>query len=156
MFVPTVILSAAMAATPPTPIDRVTVEQAADSAQLFGFDADGQVAIELSVWFAEDEPRVAAALPSGGYIVVGTAGILDSHDYDSVKAQMVELGEAFLDVDVDTEQATWFECGLAAAGAVSGVVAVNPWCIGSAILAACECVPLMIEEFEDMNCPLLD
>jgi hypothetical protein len=156
VLIPTAIMSAAMAASSPTPIDHVTVEQAADSAQVLGYAADGQVAIELSIWLAEDEPRLAATLPSGAYLIIGADGIIDSHDYDSVKAQFVSLSEA-LDITAETAQATWLECGLAAAGAIGGCVAVRPFaCVGGSILAACECLPLTIDEFEDMHCPLLD
>jgi hypothetical protein len=156
MFLPIVVISAAMAAPPPTHIDHVIVEQSADSAQVLGYDADGEVAIELSIWLAEDEPRIAATLPSGGYLLIGAEGIIDSHDHDSVKAQFVELSEA-LDITAEVEQATWLECGLAAAGAIGGCVGVRPLaCVGGSILAACECLPLTIDEFEGMHCPLLD
>ncbi len=157
MLTPAVFISAAMAATPPTPIDHVTVEQSANSAQVLGYGDDGQVAIELSVWLVEDEPRVAATLPSGGYLIIGADGLIDSLDYETVTAQFVELSEA-LDVTAEVvEQASWLECGMAAAGAIGGYVGVRPFaCVGGGILAACECLPLMVEEFEDMNCPLLD
>lgn len=160
MFLLTVVMSVYMAATPPsvppTPIDHVTVEQSADSAQVLGYGDGGEVAIELWIWLAETEPRLAVMLPSGGYLLIGPNGIIDSHDYDSVKAQFVELSEA-LDVTAEVEQASWFECGLAAAGAIGGCVAVRPLaCVGGSILAACECLPLTVDEFEGMNCPLLD
>jgi hypothetical protein len=37
--------------------------------------------------------------------------------------------------------------------AVVEIVAVSPFAIVSAVLAACECLPLLVDEFEDIECP---
>ncbi len=148
----------------PTPIHHVTVEQATDSAQVIGYgdrDGDGELepVIEIAVWHAEGEPRLAATLPDGAYLFVsindGEAAV-DSHDGEAVEAQLGELN-AKLEISAGgVETASWLDCGLAATATVMQAAAANPWCIGSAILAACECLPLIVDEFEGMHCPLLD
>lgn len=163
MFGQTVILHAAIAGHDPIPIHHVAVEQSRDSALVIGYsdsDADGEPepVIEIAVWHAEGEPRLAATLPDGAYLlvrVVDGEAMIDSHDRDSVTRRLAELNGA-LEIMAETEQATWLECGLSAAGTLFQAAAANPWCVGSAILAACECLPLIVDEFEGMHCPLLD
>lgn len=123
MFTHAVMLTATMGfqQITPTPIDHVDVEQTDDSAYVLGYDADGEPAIELAIWHAEGEPRLAAMLPSGAYLFVslhdGQARI-DGQDREAVAAQLAELEE-----------------------------------VGGSILAACACLPLVVEEFEPYDCP---
>lgn len=155
MHVPAMILRAALAAAPPTPIDHVTVEQSSAAAQVIGFDATGEPAIELVVWMADGEPRLTATLPNGeSYVTVvirdGEA-IIDSQDLAGVEAQLAALNLAL------AEPASWLECAVETGSAIGGCIAASPWlCVGGAVFAACECLPLMIDEFEGMHCPLLD
>lgn len=158
MFTHAVTLTATMGfqQITPTPIDHVDVEQTDDSAYVIGYDADGEPAIELAIWHAEGEPRLAAMLPSGAYLFVslheGEARI-DGQDREAIAAQLAEL-DAVLDIDADTTQAGWVDCAVGVGTAVGGCVAVTVLgCVGGSILAACACLPLVVEEFEPYDCP---
>lgn len=140
----------------PTHIDRVAVEQTDDSAYVLGYGVDGEPAIELAIWHAEGEPRLAATLPSGAYLFVSLndgEATIDAQDREAVAAQLAELNEA-MDVGVETEQAGWVDCAVSTAGAVGGCIVVAVLgCVGGSIMAACSCLPLLVEEFETYDCP---
>jgi hypothetical protein len=160
MFTHAVILTAIIGVDPiaftATPIDHVAVERTDDSAYVLGYGVDGEPAIELAVWHVEGEPRLAATLPSGAYVFVSLhdgEATIDALDREAVAGQLAELNEA-LDVDAMTEQAGWVDCAVSAGTAVGGCIAVAfIGCVGGSILAACSCLPLVVDEFEEYDCP---
>jgi hypothetical protein len=60
---------------------------------------------------------------------------------------------AVVDLLAQTEQAGWLPCAFHSAMAVVEVAHANPIALASAVLAACECLPLLVDEFEDIECP---
>lgn len=139
----------------PIPLDHVTVERSDESTHVLGY-ADGAVAIEVVVWRSEGAPRLGVTLPDGSYMFAHVNGddvTVDTDDRIKVEAQLAELGEA-MDVDAKTETAGWLDCGLEAVGAAGACIAVVPhWCIIGTIAAACTCLPEIIDEFENYDCP---
>jgi hypothetical protein len=139
----------------PIPLDHVTVERSGESTHVLGY-ADGAVAIEVVVWRSEGAPLLSVTLPDGSYMFTQVHGddvTIDTDDRTKVEAQLAELGEA-MDVDAETETAGWLDCGLEAVGAAGACIAVVPhWCIIGTIAAACTCLPEIVDEFEDYDCP---
>ena len=145
----------------PTQIDHVTIEQSSDMAHVLAYDSGGQVAGEiiLSHEIATDEQgqrtaelHLDATFPDGAYmfVVVTDDGEQTVEIEGNAAAQIAEI-QAIL-VDVDTE-AKWWKCageiGLAAAAYVS----VHPVAaLATTVLAACECLPLVVDEFAGMEC----
>jgi hypothetical protein len=60
---------------------------------------------------------------------------------------------AVVDLLAQTEQVGWFPCAFHGAMAVVEIAHANPIANASAVLAACECLPLLVDEFEDIECP---
>jgi hypothetical protein len=137
------------------PIDHVSVERSGESTHVLGY-ADGNVAITVVVWWSEGAPRLGVTLPDGSYMFAHVHGDdvnIDTDDRTKVEAQLAELNEAF-DVDAETQQAGWLDCGLEAVGAAGACIAVVPsWCIIGTIAAACTCLPELVDEFEEYDCP---
>jgi hypothetical protein len=145
----------------PTQIDHVTVEQSSDAAHVLAYDSDGQVAGEiiLSHEIGTDETgeptaelHIDAIFPDGAYMfaVVTDDGEQTVTTEGNAAAQIAEI-QAIL-VDVDTK-AKWWKCageiGLAAAAYIS----VHPIAaLATTVLAACECLPLIVDEFAGMEC----
>jgi hypothetical protein len=61
---------------------------------------------------------------------------------------------AVLDLLAQTEQAGWAPCAFHGVMAVVELAHANPIGIASAVAAACECLPLLVDEFQDLECPL--
>lgn len=74
-------------------------------------------------------------------------------------AEFEERAQAVLELSVtmgapDSEEGGWLECGLGVAATAAACAAAQPWlCIGGSIATACSCLPKLIEEFEDLECP---
>jgi hypothetical protein len=49
-------------------------------------------------------------------------------------------------------QASWLECAAYTAITIGEIAHVNPWAVATAVLAACECLPEIVDEFEGMEC----
>lgn len=144
--------------TPPTKIDHVTVEQSSDAAHVLAYDSDGQVAGEviLSHEIGGDETvalHIDAIFPDGAYMfaVVTDDGEQTVETEGNAAAQIAEIQAVLV---AHQENASWFDCALAAALAAEGCITVNPFaCVGGGIAAACLCLPEIVDEFEDMECP---
>ena len=142
----------------PTQIDHVTLEQSSDAAHVLAYDSDGQVAGEiiLSYEIGADETaelHMDAIFPDGAYMfaVVTDDGEQTVETEGNATAQIAEIQAALL---ANEETASWFDCALAAALAAEGCIMVNPFaCVGGGIAAACLCLPEIVDEFEDMECP---
>lgn len=139
----------------PIPIDYVTVARSSESTHVFGYAAR-DVAVEVAIWLSDGEPRLAVTMPDGSYLFAAVHDgdvTIDSNDFELIEAQLGEL-EQTMDLTATVEQAGWVDCGLEVVGtglACAGVQAVL--CVVGSIASACTCLPLVVEEFEDMDCP---
>lgn len=155
MLASTITITTALAAS--IPIDHVTVERSTNSAHVFGYTHDGEVAAEIAVWQVEGEPRLAVTLPDGSYLFASLRdgeAMIDTNDRDAIAAQLAEMSEV-MDISAEIETTGWVDCGLEAVGAAGACAVVVAYfgCVVGTIAAACTCLPLLVEEFEDLDCP---
>jgi hypothetical protein len=151
-----VLASAPESSTPTATPPRATVEleHTDDSVQVTARDTDGEVSAELFLWTdGEGRLRFDAAWPDGLYLSViddGEDATIDTDDQAEAAARLELL-------DVTIREATarrWVPCvfGILATGAACA--AAQPvWCVGGAVVAACECMPLTSKKLEDIECP---
>src|SRR5262245_29065358 len=141
----------------PTQIDHVNVEQSSDAAHVLAYDSDGQVVGEiiLSHEIGKDETaelHLDAIFPDGAYMfaVVTDDGGQTVEIEGNAAAQIAEI-QAFL-VDNETE-AAWWKCVGEIGLAALAIVEVKPIvATATTIMAACECLPLIVDEFAGMEC----
>lgn len=143
----------------PVPLDepiRVEVHYAGDSTHVLAFDEHDQVTAEIGVWIVDGgHIRIDAAFPDDIRASVTTDANgrvlnIDNEDH----AQVAPRIAAVADLLADTEQAGWAPCAFHSVMAVVEVAHVNPLALASTVLAACECLPLLVDEFKDLECPL--
>jgi hypothetical protein len=126
------------------PIADVEVIESADSAHVLAYDPDGEVAAEVVVWGRDGEVRFDAVFPDGLYVSLVTDGEtvnVESDDVEEAAARMGEIRDFLVQLE---PQAGPIPCGAAVVG---GIVIVD------AVLAACECLPLLVDEWEGYHCP---
>lgn len=137
------------------PITDVEVVESADSTHVLAFDPDGEVAAEVVVWAVEGEIRLDALFPDGLYLSVVTDGESVTIESDDA-AEVAERMGALLDHLGQTEQEgeEWGDCAGHAAHAAVGCALARPFmCVVGSVIAACECLPLLVDEFEGYSCP---
>lgn len=157
----TAILSSILALAPPdTPppafdVSDVDSEQGDRSYHLNAYDADGEVSAELIAWGdADGVLHIDVVFPDGLYAMATIHGedvTVDSPDPAEVAARAQAIGD-FLRETGDLEK-PWAPCALGIVGTVVGVVGANPWVLVTTYGMACSCLPLLIEEFEEIKCP---
>jgi hypothetical protein len=157
------LLSLVLAGAPESqPTPPPTVEARPDSTHVLTYDSDGEVVAELVAARTDtggihldarfpDGASVnveisAAALASGD---VGEA-LVECVDCESANAQLAGVQDVLNDVD---HQAGWVPCAIHSTMAIVEVAHANPWAVVSAVLAACSCLPELVEEFENIKCP---
>jgi hypothetical protein len=143
------------AQSPTTTPSRVEVNRGSESTQIVAFDAADQVAAEIVVWIvAPGHIRIDAIFPDDVHamaIVNGRGEVIaiDNEDRERVAPRIA----AVVDLLAETEQAGWLPCAFHGAMTIVEIAHANPLALASGILAACECIPLLIEEFEEIKCP---
>jgi hypothetical protein len=152
------ILSWALAAAPSSPPEPFTVVQvdmdrSDESTQLTAYGPDGEVAGEVFVWVdVNGQIRLDAMFADGLYMAVSTDGtevMIDAADTAVVAARMNEITVA-----LEQTSGEWGTCAWEAGVAVIECAAVRPiLCIGGTIVAACTCLPLLVDEWEGYSCP---
>jgi hypothetical protein len=152
------LLSWVLAGAPASPAESFTVvevdmERSDESTQLTAYGPDGEVAGEVFMWAdADGRIRLDAMFADGLYLSVATDGndvTIDTDDAAAVAMRMDEITAAL-------EQASgeWGTCAWEAGVAAIECVAVRPiLCIGGTIVAACTCLPLLVDEWEGYSCP---
>jgi hypothetical protein len=151
---PLLALAFTSSAQSPSP-SRVEVNLGPESTQIVAFDAADQVAAEIVVWIvAPDHIRIDAIFPDDVHamaIVNGRGEVIaiDNEDRERVAPRIA----AVVDLLAETEQAGWLPCAFHGAMTIVEIAHANPLALASGILAACECIPLLIEEFEEIKCP---
>lgn len=153
------MVAAVLASAPESPpdtftVERVEVDRSDTSVHLIPLDANGEPTGEVVFWVDGDERiHLDANFADGHYLsatVDGEDVTIETDDREQVAARVDEIRAS-----LDGTEASLGGCGWAVAGAVAGCVAVIPWaCVGGAIVSACECLPIAVDEFEGMDCPL--
>lgn len=134
-------------------ISDVEVVESADSTSLFAYDHEREVAAEIVVSINDGKIKLDALFPDGLYLSVVTDGDAVNIDTDDAEEAAARLGkiDAFLQ---ETEpQKGEVPCAAALVAGAVHAAAASPWVIVEAILAACECLPLLVDEWEDYHCP---
>jgi hypothetical protein len=140
--------------TPPRNIESVELDRSEDTVQITARDSEGEVSAEIVVWGREGEVRFDALFPDGLYLSVVTDGETVTVDSDDPQEAAVRVGEIH-DFLMQTEpQEGPAQCGGAVAMGIAHAVAGSPWVIVEAVFAACECLPLLVDEWEGYHCPL--
>lgn len=138
---------------PNEPVE-VEVIQGPDSTHVLAYDAAGEVAAELVIWSSEPgEIRFDATYPDGLYMsaVANSDGYtVDTEDAAEVGRRVKELESVMAQLD---PQASVGGCAFHVVGTTLSIIAVHPWAVAEAIVAACECLPLIVDEWEGYHCP---
>jgi hypothetical protein len=157
----TTILSWALAGAPASTTDSappratVEVERTDDTVQITERDLHGEVSAELFMWTDRDgRLRFDATWPDGLYLSVindGEDATIDTADRAEVATRLELLDAAIQSASTGKG---WVGCVFGVAATAAACAAVHPfWCVGGGLVAACECLPLVVKEFEDIECP---
>jgi hypothetical protein len=141
-----------------TQIDHVIVEQSSDAAHVLAYNSDGQVVGEIILSHETGTSETAelhldAIFPDGAYMfaVVTDDGEQKVEIQGNAAAQIAEI-QAIL-VDVDGTKAKWWKCAGEIGLATAAFIAVHPvTALATTVLAACECLPLLVDDFAGMEC----
>jgi hypothetical protein len=74
----------------------------------------------------------------------------DSDDAQEAAARMDEIRDVLARTD---PQAGRVPCAGAVVSGIYHAATANPWVIVDAVFAACECLPLIVDEWEGYHCP---
>jgi hypothetical protein len=134
------------------PLARAEVEVEPDSAHVLAYDTEGEVAAEIVVWHYGEEIRLDALFPDGTSLnatILGGTVTVDSDDLEAARTQIVAVRNLLHDID---PQKGWLKCAAYAAISIEELAHASPIGVATAVLAACECLPLIIDEWEGMEC----
>jgi hypothetical protein len=160
MYTTTIALALALApstptdyAPPPFEVGRVALIRTDPCADIEAFDSAGHFAGSVTLCANEAGlVDVDADFVDGLYLVLryDDAGnpVIDSNDATDAAERLRVIAGVAVPVD------GWFPCALGVAGTVGAIIAVNA--VGAVIntyAMACECLPLLVEEFEEIDCP---
>jgi hypothetical protein len=163
MLTPAVI-STVLALAPPTDLappdfsvqlDSVEFIDGGEDVQLVAYDAGGEVIGSIAFWASEDGAVWVVSDYADGYTVVAISPAGDVRTEstlspDVTAARAIVIGER---IDPDSVQEGKGACALSAAGTVISCAAASWWCPFTAISTACNCLPLIVKEWEGKKCP---
>lgn len=156
MITPTIALALALAPDTSPPRYNFDVADAEvvtgdRSTHLLAFDADGEVSAEIVVWIdVDDQPRLDITFADGLYLRVTGDGRAESPDAVEVAARALLITDWLSTAQV---QEGWGGCLTSAAAAVGSCAGGLIACPFAAAFAACDCIPVLFDEFEEMSCP---
>jgi hypothetical protein len=150
------IIALALAASPtdwahPTfDVSDVEVQARGPSSHMTTFDADGEVSAEIVVQLDESgQPRIDVVFADGLHL-----SIVDGKVETDNEAEVAERADAIERwLAANDPQADWIPCAIATAETIRHGVTASPWVLVSSYVAACTCLPLLVEEWEDYSCP---
>jgi hypothetical protein len=170
MLDPTPAILAALLASPavgntnPNTYDYAQVVEAHRSEQdveIHVLDSEGELEAVLVITIAESETgaqiRVEADFSDGLYMsssaTPSSERLIESNNATVVEERLAAILD--LQKDPDGTQSSPGGCAWAVVGTAAGCIAVQfVFCTIGGIVAACECLPEFVEEFEDIECPL--
>lgn len=137
------------------PLTRVEFERTSISSHVLAYDEAGDVAAEVILWRDADLIRLDAVFPDGLVLAAtfdGTEFVVVENTEPATIATRLAAVSDLLAVDQPLIERSWLECGAYAAIAAAELAHANPLGIPTVILAACKCIPEIIDEFEGMEC----
>jgi hypothetical protein len=130
-----------------------------DDVVLHAYDVDAQVIGSIALWAERDGTIVVVSdygdgfaqttiLPSGQVVTEATLSA------EAIAERAVAMANQLnREYAPQAQAAGWLSCSLSVVGTAISCAGAQPWCPIAASVAACNCVPLMSEEFEEMKCP---
>jgi hypothetical protein len=155
------ILAATLSTVPPAAVPpasqltRAEFERSPSSVHVLAFDANEDVAAEVILWRVDQRHlRIDALFPDGILLTAVFDGdsitTLDNDEPEVVAARLAAVIDLLASASVS--QANWTKCAGYAAFAAWELSHASPIGVVGAVLAACECLPEIIDEFEGMEC----
>jgi hypothetical protein len=153
------VLAPAPVSQPPTEVRApdiltIDVERSDDTAQITARDINGEISAEMFIWLDGDgRTRLNATWPDGLYVSViadGETVTVDSDNQREATARMQEIHDFLQQTD---PQAGPVPCAVATVSGIFHAITANPLVVVDAVLAACECLPLVVDEWEGYHCP---
>jgi hypothetical protein len=152
-----IILATALSATPP--LARAEVEHGPDSTHVLAFDTNEDVAAEVVVWHVDHRHiRIDALFPDGLTLsaqvaVSGDVVSIDSDDPQVVAGRLSAVDDLLAGGLADGAlEGSWLKCAAYAAITAFELAHASPIAVPTAILAACECLPEIVDEWEGLEC----
>jgi hypothetical protein len=146
-------------APPPPPgmsvnfvVDRAEVEQWDNSSHLITYDADGEVTASLVIWSDESgQLRFDADFADGlrlSAVIVDEEVQIESDDSAEVVARVAAI-DGYLKSGDEHLKGSWLTCAAKTAATAFYCASANPvLCLSGTVLAACDCVPLILGKGE--------
>jgi hypothetical protein len=169
MYTTGTLLSWVLAVAPATPTDfdtrvsDIEVVTANDAAEVLVYDGAGEVSAVLVIWIdSEQRVRLDADFADGLYlstVVDGEDPVIESNNRAVVAERLSTIMDntsALDDVAPDdgTTTAGIGGCAWSAIGTASACAGVRPiFCVVGAAVMACNCLPLIVDEWEEYSCP---
>jgi hypothetical protein len=150
-------LAAIIALAPPAEttfdVSDIDLHRTDEAVQITTYDSDGEVSADIVLWVDDGRVHFDANFADGLYsltMVDGDRAWVDSNDPAAVGLR----GTVIRDFLRENEQDGWVPCAAAAIGASLHCWNVLiAWCVADVYIMGCECLPELIEEFEEIECP---
>jgi hypothetical protein len=153
-----IALALALAINPPPSkpqfdVATAEVERWDSSSHLLIYDEQGELSASLVIWGEPGEPlRLDANFADGVHLFAviadGELVEIESDDADEVASRMAVIDD-FLANQPDQVPTGWLTCAAKTAATVYYCAAANPvLCISGTVLAACDCIPLILGKGE--------
>jgi hypothetical protein len=142
-------------------LDYVDVIVSDADAMVVAYDHNGAVIGSFGLWVDDDGITWLAADFADGYALIGVSPEFEKEVYREEElpaGQLAERAELLLMYLDDPAQPaakhSWGECGWKAVAAGVACGTARPIaCVWGGIKASCACVPKLVKEFEQYECP---
>jgi hypothetical protein len=129
-------------------VDRAEVQTWDNSSHLLTYDADGEVTASLVIWADESgKLRFDADFADGvrlSAVIVGEKVEIESDDANEVIAR-VEAIDDYLTTNDEQLKGSWLTCAAKTAATAFYCASANAvLCISGTVIAACDCIPLIV------------
>lgn len=135
--------------SPQFDVATAEVETWDSSSHLITYDAEGEVSASLVIWSdSDDQLHFDADFADGVRLsatIVGEEVQIDSDDSAEVAARVAVIEDWLAHQDGEEVPTGWLSCAAKTAATAYYCATVNPvLCISGTVLAACDCVPLIL------------
>jgi hypothetical protein len=162
------VLAVGPQATTPydTSVSDIDVASANETTEVLVYDEAGEVFATLVIWIdADGRVRMDADFADGHYLSVAVVDGEEPAIESSDRAQVAERLSTIMDnanalddlsLDGGTTSASIGGCAWGVISTAGACAAVRPiFCVVGGVIAACNCLPLIVEELEEYSCPYL-
>lgn len=169
MWTASTVFSWVLAVAPPatfdtTSVSDIQVASSNEAAEILVYDDEGEVSATLVIWLDADQRlRLDADFADGLYlstaVVDGEDPVIESNNREEVAERLSTImsnADALDDGahDGGTTTAGIGSCAWSAVGTASACAAARPiFCVVGAAVMACNCLPLLVDEWEGYSCP---